>query len=373
VATRISQVDVFRVDYPVHGRFKFFLSAGDRPPVRETVVVRITADDGTTGWGQCVPSPRWSYETIETVESTLRLHLAPLLVGRDPHDDEGLRAAMNCAIAPSFSTGQPICKAGLELALFDLTGKLLGRTAAERWGRKQADAVTLSWTLNPTRLEDAEADVAEAHAHGYRHFNIKVAPDAQFDLELCRLVRRLAPQAQLWADANGGYDLETALAVAPRLADLGLLALEQPLPAVRLGDFARLRKQRAIPILMDEPLVSCDVLREFHQLGLLDGAAIKVSRCGGLYEARKQAEYLLAQGLHFFGSGLTDPDVSLAASLVLFGAYGLAVPAALNGPQYLKGSILKAPLVPAGDVIGVPQGVGLGVEPIADCGLRIAD
>ena len=79
--------------------------------------MKITAGDGTVGWGQSVPAPRWSYETLETVNTTIRLHLAPELIGRDPSDLEGIRAVMEHAIAPSFSTGQPICKAGIDLAL----------------------------------------------------------------------------------------------------------------------------------------------------------------------------------------------------------------------------------------------------------------
>jgi muconate cycloisomerase len=64
----------------------------------------------------------------------------------------------------------------------------------------------------------------------------------------------------------------------------------------------------------------------------------------------------------FLGSGLTDPDVSLAASLLLFGAYGLKYPAALNGPQFLAGSFLKRPFQVEGGALGVPTGAGLGVE-----------
>jgi muconate cycloisomerase len=64
----------------------------------------------------------------------------------------------------------------------------------------------------------------------------------------------------------------------------------------------------------------------------------------------------------FYASGLTDPDLSLAASLLLFGAYGLSTPAALNGPQYLATSILRQPLVVEQDQIRVPTGFGLGVE-----------
>jgi len=90
--------------------------------------------------------------------------------------------------------------------------------------------------------------------------------------------------------------------------------------------------------------------------------AMKPARVGGLLPARRQIEILEDAGLLFLGSGLTDPDVSLAASLALFAAYGLRFPAALNGPQFLSGSILKTPLVPVDGELSVPPGAGLGVE-----------
>jgi L-alanine-DL-glutamate epimerase-like enolase superfamily enzyme len=198
--------------------------------------------------------------------------------------------------------------------------------------------------------------------HGYKNFNVKVAPDPKFDLELCRIVKRLAPAGFLWADANGGYDEATALAVAPKLAELGVPVLEQPLPANRLTGYQRLKKQGALPIIMDEGIVSSVELEEFIKLGLLDGVAVKVARCGGLSEARRQVEILQNAGLMFLGSGLTDPDLSLAAGLALYGAYDLKYPAALNGPQFLSGSILKDPFKVLNGEIPVPHGPGLGLE-----------
>jgi muconate cycloisomerase len=62
------------------------------------------------------------------------------------------------------------------------------------------------------------------------------------------------------------------------------------------------------------------------------------------------------------GSGLTDPDVSLAASLQLFGAYRFGRPAALNGLQFLASSYLKTPFEQSGGELTVPTGHGLGVE-----------
>jgi L-alanine-DL-glutamate epimerase-like enolase superfamily enzyme len=359
---KIAKVESFPISYPVIGRFKFFEGPAGRPQGRAAVVVKLTADDGTVGWGQSVPVPKWSYETLETVHSTLTRYLAPELTGRDPFDMEGLHARMNRIIAPSFSTGQPICKAGVDLALFDLTGKLLKQSAAARWGRRGRDRITLSWTLNPRTLDEVGPLIAQGRARGYRHFNVKVAPDPKFDLELCRMVKRLVPDGFLWADANGGYDEETALAVAPKLADIGVPVLEQPLPANRLTGYRRLRRQHALPIIMDEGVVSSVDLEEFIKLELLDGVSMKPARCGGLTDARRQIEIVQRAGLMFLGSGLTDPDVSLAASLVLYGAYDLQHPAALNGPQFLGGSILKHPFVVKDGELKVPTGPGLGVE-----------
>ena len=359
---KIAKIESFPIRYPVVGRFKFFETPDGKPSGRPTVVVKITADDGSVGWGQSVPTPRWSYETLETVHSTITRYLAPVLIGRDPFDIDAIHAAMNHVIAPSFSTGQPICKAGVDLALFDLTGKLLKQSAAQRWKRKGHDRLTLSWTLNPRTLDEVEPLIAQGRTRGYRHFNVKVAPDTKFDLELCRLVKRLVPDGFLWADANGGYDEEAALAVAPKLADIGVPVLEQPLPANRLTGYRKLKQQGALPIIMDESIVSHVELEEFIKLELLDGVAMKQARCSGLTEARRQIEIVQRAALMFLGSGLTDPDISLAASLVLYGAYDLKYPAALNGPQFLSGSILRHPFEVKDGELAVPMGHGLGVE-----------
>jgi L-alanine-DL-glutamate epimerase-like enolase superfamily enzyme len=353
----ITRVEVFPAPYPVTGRFKFFSK-----PERPSVLVKITCETGVSGWGQSVPIPTWSYETTESVATTLERYIAPVLTGGDPFDLAGAHEAMNRAIAPSFSTGMPIAKAGVDLALHDLAGRLRGQSIPERWGRRPLPRIPLSWTVNPASLAETEQLVGEGFSRGYRHFNVKLGPDARYDLEFCALVRKMAPEAFLWGDANGGYDLATALWAAPKLANLGMNVLEQPLPANRLTGYRELKKQGALPILMDEGVVSSVDLIEFIKLDLLDGVAMKPARTAGLWDARRQVEILLDAGLMFLGSGLTDPDVALAASLQLFGAYHLKYPAALNGPQFLAGSYLRRPLLAKNGELEVPSGAGLGVE-----------
>ncbi|MBI1786367.1 MAG: mandelate racemase [Acidobacteria bacterium] len=356
-APAIGRVEAFAAAYPVTGYFRFFTK-----PERPSVLVKITCQDGTIGWGQSVPTPIWSYETPESVAGTIRDYLAPALTGRNPLDLAGAHQAMNRAIAPSFSTGMPIAKAGVDLALHDIAGKLARQSLPALWGRKPLDRIPLSWTVNARTLDEAAERVEQGKKRGYRHFNIKVAPDPKFDIELARTVRGLAPDSFLWADANGGYDTATALQVAPKLAAAGVDVFEQPVAANRLSGFRELKKQGALPILMDEGVVSSVELVEFIRLGLLDGVAMKPARTAGLWDARRQIEILQDAGLLFLGSGLTDPDVSLAASLLLFGAYQLKYPAALNGLQFLAGSYLKKPFVLRDGALDLPTGPGLGVE-----------
>src|SRR5688572_26515873 len=117
---KIAKTEIFPVTYGVTSHFRFFPK-----PERPTLMVKITAEDGTSGWGQSVPIPTWSYETPESARHTLENYLAPLLVGSSPFDLAGIHAKMQKAIAPSFSTGMPIAKAGIDLALHDLAGRLL--------------------------------------------------------------------------------------------------------------------------------------------------------------------------------------------------------------------------------------------------------
>jgi L-alanine-DL-glutamate epimerase-like enolase superfamily enzyme len=353
----IRSIEAFPVRYPVTGFFRFFPK-----PERPAVFVKITCEDGAVGWGQSVPIPTWSYETLESVTSTLRLYLGPALIGKNPTDLESAHGAMNKAIAGSFSTGMPIAKAGIDLALHDLTGKLARKSLPELWGRKPLDRIPLSWTVNVRTIAEVGPLMSEGRKLGYRHFNIKVAPDPNFDVQLAREVRRHAPECFLWADANGGYDTATALAVAPKLRDAGVDVLEQPAPPNRLSGLAALKKQGALPVILDEGVVSVTDLEEFHKLNLLDGVAMKPARTAGLLDARRQVEYLERHTLMFLGSGLTDPDVSLAASLILYAAYGLKYPAALNGLQFLAGSFLKRPFRLEEGAIRTPPGPGLGVE-----------
>ena len=357
----IESIAVFPLEYPTKGYFKFFatpLGAIGRP----SVVIKVTTDEGLVGWGQAIPISTWSSETLESSTLALRNYYAPALKGHDANDIAGAHTIMEKVIRPDFSTGMPLTRAAVDMALHDLVGKKLNKALAELWERPRRGRLELSWTVNVTSLDGVDESVIEGKRCGYRHFNIKVAPDPASDVEVVRKVRDAAPEAFLWTDANTAYDLESALAVAPKLADLGVQILESPLPPKRISWYQELKKQGAIPIYMDEGVVSPVELEEFIKLDMLDGMAMKPARCGGLTSNKRQIELCIKRGLKWVGSGLCDPDLSLGAALSLYDAYGLQEAAVLNGPQFLDATVLKNPVAVRDAVAEVPSGPGLGLE-----------
>src|SRR5690606_17033976 len=142
---KIASIETFPVRYPTVMPFKFL--EGPDGTGRAAIVIKITTDDGIVGWGESVPVPRWSYETPRAAAEAIDRYLAPLLIGKNPFDLKGIHDLMNREIASSFTTGMPISKAGIDIALHDLMGKIAGRNIADLWGRPVGDEIILSWTL----------------------------------------------------------------------------------------------------------------------------------------------------------------------------------------------------------------------------------
>ena len=99
---KIDRVDLFPVRYPTVGYFKFFEGPGGNYG-RAAVIVKMTANNGTVGWGQSVPVGRWSYETLDTATIAMRDYLAPTLIGLDPRDVAAAHRAMDRGLAPAFT------------------------------------------------------------------------------------------------------------------------------------------------------------------------------------------------------------------------------------------------------------------------------
>jgi len=353
--TAIAAVTAIPVALPVSAAFATSRGlVGSPASPRLLVLVRLTDEHGRTGWGEAGPIPTWSAETAGSVLAVIRGQLGPAVLGRDPGDFGGLHAAMDAALAP----GMPIARAGIDLAAHDLAGRQLGIPLWRLLGRRGADSVLLSYTLlGPDSLQ-------QGREAGFRHFNLMVGGRAglRADVAAVAAVRAVAPDAFVWADANGGYPGHLGLAAARMLGAAGADVLEQPLAPGALRRCAQLVAAGHLPIALDEGIASPAELAEAVALRALDLYVLKATRVGGLFPARICAELALASGLGLLGSGLTDGGLGLAAGVALAAAFGIDRPCALNGPQLLADDVLAAPLRRTADRIWVPDGPGLGVE-----------
>ncbi|MEU1840402.1 mandelate racemase/muconate lactonizing enzyme family protein [Micromonospora chersina] len=331
------------------------------PSIR--VLVKVSAG-GVTGWGEATPIPAWTYETAESIVTTVDRYLAPAILGRPAWDLDGVTTAFDRAINRGFTIGAPLAKCAVDVALHDLLGRALGVSVGVLWGQRRRETIQLGWIVSGQTAAEVADAVAEGSALGYEAFKVKVGLHSEAeDAAVVRAVREAAPDAALWVDANQAYTVDGALRMARRLADLDVTAFEQPLPANDVAGQRRLRETSPIPVALDESLRHPSDLATFVKLNAVDVAIAKVQRSGGLTLSRRLCALAEDAGVRLMGSGLTDSDLGLAASLHLFAAYGIDTPVDLNGRQFLTSSYATGATVEVKDgVARVPTGPGLGVE-----------
>ncbi|MFF1691661.1 MULTISPECIES: mandelate racemase/muconate lactonizing enzyme family protein [unclassified Streptomyces] len=363
----VERIETFTVALPTLRDFGVAgggVTVKGRPAVR--VLVKVTASDGSTGWGEATPIPSWTYETTESIVSTLSHYLAPAATGLPLWDLDGLVRVCDRTIRRGWSTGMPLARAALDVAWHDALARSRGVGLGELWGRRRHDTVDLCWIAtgsDPAALADS---VAEGQAHGYRHFKIKtgLTPGEPESREAARVaaVREAAPEARLVVDANQAGTQDSALRLARLLGPLDIAALEQPLPANDIEGLRRLRDLSPVPIAVDESLRHPTDLATFVRRSAIGIAVAKVQRCAGLTLALRQCQLAEDCGVALMGSGLTESDIGLAASLHLFAAYDLVAPADLNGRQFLTSPYATGPTIRVrGGTAEVPTGPGLGI------------
>ncbi|MDB4895047.1 MAG: mandelate racemase/muconate lactonizing enzyme [Firmicutes bacterium] len=361
----IARIETFPVALPTLRSFA--VSGGSvatvgRPSIR--VLVKVTASDGTAGWGEATPIPSWTYETLESITSTINQYLTPVALGLPVWDLDGLTRAFDRAINRGFTIGAPLAKSAVDVAMNDLLGRVLGVPVTTLWGGRRLSEIQLAWIVATEGPGGAEASVAEGLSLGYEAFKVKVGLHGEReDAEMVAQVRRACGDRFLWVDANQGYTLDVAVRQARRMAALDVAAFEQPLPANDIVGLKRLRDVSPVPVGLDESLRHPSDLATFLKLDAVDVAIAKVQRSGGLTLSRRLCAMAEDAGVRLMGSGLTESDLGLAASLHLFAAFGIDTPVDLNGRQFIESPYTTGSTVTVrnGRAL-VPNGPGLGVE-----------
>lgn len=329
---------------------------------KQIILVKLSTDDGSVGWGEAGPSRRWSAETTYSCYTTLKEYLTPVLLGRDPFDIAGLHRAMNTELAPGVDPGQPIAKAAIDLAAHDLVCKKLGITLQSWLGAKLRDRIELSYLVSAPDPDKTAAVVEQGLDEGFRAFKVKVGHDPDVDADNVRTVLEVAKNCTVWPDANQGYTLDQALRMAKVYERLGIEVFEQPIPMADIYGMRKLLSSTALTIVLDEAAMGLPYLIELMRREAVEGVAVKVNKVGGIHYARQLCDLARNAGLTLIGSGLMDAPIGFAASVHLFSAFGISFPADLNGPQHLADDYLAEPLPREGQTALVPGMPGLGVK-----------
>ncbi|TWP50631.1 mandelate racemase [Lentzea tibetensis] len=363
IGLTVDRVETFAVALPT---VRSFGVSGGSVAVKGTpsirVLVKVSAD-GVHGWGEATPIPAWTYETTESIVSTIENYLAPAIIGRPVWDLDGISRIFDRTINRGFSIGAPLAKSAVDVALHDLLGRALNVPIGVLWGQRRTEDIQLAWIVSGQTPDEVTDCVDEGRAHGYEAFKVKIGlNDERTDLAVVTAVRTAAPEAPLWVDANQAYTCDTAIRMAHLLQDLGVTAFEQPLPANDVAGQKRLRAASPLPVALDESLRHPTDLATFVKLDAVDVAIAKVQRSGGLMLSRRLCQLAEDCGVRLMGSGLTDSDIGLAASLHLFAAFGIGTPVDLNGRQFIESPYATTTVhLDAGRAL-VPTGPGLGVE-----------
>ena len=357
----IKKVDVFPTS--VEFRHTFVIGRGKVGTAGQGgryVFVRVESADGHVGWGETNTIPSWSYETLESVTSTIRNYLAPIVIDRSPFDQAYFQKQFDERLTPAVSQGFPFAKSAAITATLDLAGQIAGLPLHRFFGGKMRDKIELTYALS-IDAPQTMADVARSYPF-VKCFKLKVAGDEKTDAARVRAVIEARPDADIWLDANQAYrpiHMETFLKSIAGLDHVR--CLEQPVQSVDWFGMKRVRERSALPIAMDEGCFSSYDVARLARMEAGDLVVLKVAKSAGLWGCQRSAIVAEANGLGLLGSGLTETGLGLTAAIHLYSTLELQLPPELNGPEFLTDLMVDG-LEIQGATVTVPDGPGLGIK-----------
>jgi O-succinylbenzoate synthase len=346
-------IELRRVHLPLAETFRTGKSSRSH---RDAVVVQALVREGASGWSECVTETDPSYwpEYTEAAWHVLQHHLVPrILAGRSLREVRGHQMA----------------KAALETAALDAGLRAEGRSVADFLGATRTTVSTGIALGIPASVDDLASAASWWRARGHGAFKLKIAPG--WDIEPVRAVRQaVGLDVDLLVDANGTYhsDEPDHLVVLEKLADssLNLVAIEQPFAPDDLLGHARLARRIEVPVCLDESIGSLADVQTALALGACGAVSLKSGRVGGLLETRRIHQFCRDEGVALRAGGMLEMGLGRALNLAVAALPGCTLPPDL-GPstRYFSRDITK-PFEHEAGMMSVPDGPGLGVEPLEE-------
>ena len=326
---------------------------------RNWLFVRIHTDAGVTGIGECSGWPRVIERAVQD--------LGHILVGEDPTHIERLWQAMMCAVMGHGMTGVvgAGAMAGIDMALWDIKGKVLGAPVWSLLGGQVRDRVRIyGHAGTPGRAQALAArGIAAVKLGGSRDVVRRVAAVRE----------AVGPEVDVMVDLAGPPWLTAgdAVALGRALEPYDLLFLEDPVPPEQLDQYARIRDAVRIPLAAGERMSTIWGMRPLIERELVDVIQPDTGRAGGITQMKKMAAMAEAHGIAVAPhSGSLGPVAEFAALHLM-----AAIPNALMLERVVDDWPGRQEVVTAGPVeqdgfLLVPDAPGLGVDIVEDAVAR---
>ena len=331
---------------------------------RAIVLVSVTAADGTTGYGESwVNHPSWAgFERLVTFHHGV----LPLLVGQDASQISAIHERLLSRLVPlgiQWGALGPIMQAlsGVNLALWDLLGKVQEMSVSELLGGRFRDQVSLyASSIGPL---DVPTSAAKYRDQGFSAVKLRMGFGAETDLRNLRDARKaLGDSAALFVDANQSWRLSEALAIAPTLREHGVGWVEEPLRGNDLGELRKLADAAGLRIATGENLYGHEGFSPYIAEPGIAVLQPDLAKTGGFTECQPISQ--MAQDAdkevipHLYGGALAyAATLQYAACSPMVSMIEFDV---RSNP--LRDPLLATPITVEGGVATVPTGPGLGVE-----------
>jgi o-succinylbenzoate synthase len=352
---RLAAVELRRIRLPLVAPFR---TSHGVEHERDILLLRAETSVGQ-GWGECVAGsdPLYSSEYADAAEAVLREHLLPRLFAAE------LLGAHSVAEVLAPVAGHRMAKAAVEMAVLDAELRGRGESFASHLGAVRG-AVDCGVSVGIQDSIPALLDIVGGYLdQGYRRIKLKIEPG--WDVAPVRAVRERFGDVPLQVDANTAYTLADARHLA-RLDEFDLLLIEQPLPEEQVLAHAALARVVRTPICLDESIVSAQAAADAIALGACAVVNIKPGRVGGYLEARRIHDVCAAHGVPVWMGGMLESGLGRAGNVALAALPNFKLPGDTSASERYFREDITAPFVLRDGRLEVPQGPGLGVEPIPD-------
>lgn len=321
------------------------------------VLVSVFDDAGNVGTAETPVRPTIYGETLSSIEAVVRDQLAPALVGLEVADTDAQQEVL--ARIPN----NHCAKGAVDTALCELRAKAAGSTLFDAERGEQA-RLEVSFILGIDKLDAMLAEAARVYEQGVRVFKVKVGRSAAHDAQVLGALGSTFGGAgvTLYADANEGLHPATAAKDLARLARLGVVYIEEPLPVHLLKARAALKQANILPIIADDSCFTLLDLERELDFDTFDILNIKTARTG-FTVSQKMLNLARNAGKGVMVGSQASAGLGTLHAAIFSSKAGVTHPCELSFPLKLETDMLNAPLTFAGGCLEVSRLKNLRLSP----------